>query len=94
MLDHVAPPSVVFVTKMGSTRRDRLKRAVETLRKLDIRIVGVACNWTATVGDYYLPAEKSRAHRPLNGLHLSRRLNKSSQARGGSRYEGVEQDSH
>nr|WP_231126880.1 polysaccharide biosynthesis tyrosine autokinase [Motilibacter aurantiacus] len=66
---------VVFVTKMGSTRRDRLKRAVETVRKLDLRVVGVACNWTAPVGDYYLPEanKRTRGRRPLGGLHLSRR---------------------
>lgn len=51
---------VVLVSKIGSTRRDRLKRAVESLRKLDVRMIGVASNWTTPIGDYYLPEAKGR----------------------------------
>nr|WP_231135240.1 polysaccharide biosynthesis tyrosine autokinase [Motilibacter deserti] len=55
-----AVDGVVLVTKVGSTSRDRLKRAVQGLRKLDIRIVGVTCNWTSATEAYYLPRPGSR----------------------------------
>lgn len=45
---------VVLVAMVGSTTRDRLSKAVNSLRKLDVRIVGVVSNGTAGIGDYYL----------------------------------------
>lgn len=55
---------VILVTKVGATQRDRLQRAAATLRKLDVRLLGVVSNWTETAGDYYLPAgESARAIR-------------------------------
>jgi capsular exopolysaccharide synthesis family protein len=54
---------VVLVTKVDATRRDRLKRAVDSLRKLDVRIIGVVSNWTAPIGDYYLQPETGRGSR-------------------------------
>jgi len=55
-----AVDGVVLVTKVGSTSRDRLKRAVQGLRKLEIRTIGVACNWTSATEAYYLPRTGSR----------------------------------
>lgn len=54
---------VVIVTKIDATRRDRLKRAVDSLRKLDVRLIGVASNWTTPIGDYYLPNEPGKKRR-------------------------------
>lgn len=63
---------VVLVVKVGSTARDRVRRAVEILRRLDVRIVGITCNWTQPVGDYYLAGVAPRRRR-LFGRRKQRR---------------------
>lgn len=63
---------VILVTKVGTTRRDRLKRATDSLRKLDVRVVGVVSNWTGAIGEYYLPKGETAKSLRRQAKHTAR----------------------
>lgn len=54
---------VLVVSRIGSTSRHRLTRAMETLGKLDVRVVGLVANFTKAVSEYNYYEGRRRGRR-------------------------------